>query len=464
MDTAVQVVRNADRIQPWGEDPRYWQYKGRPVLLLGGSETDHIFLYEPLKEHLDEMPEVGANYVRCTMSQREPKELKPYALRSDGTFDLDQWNDDYWERFQNMLRWTAEHEIFVQIEVWDRFDYSRDSWEISPWNPGQNVNWSYEDTGFAEVYPRHPHADDQPFFHTIPGMPLYDERLEQVRDRQERFVDRMLGFSLPYGHVLYCMNNETNTPAAWGRYWIDYIQQRASESDLLVFATDMFNDAWKGEEAVNTLNIFEDPDHYVFADISQVNSRNFDDQHWEQVLWLMSRVNEKRVRPCNNTKIYGRGYTAFGTGGPEDGVEKFWRDILAGCASARFHRPYHGNGLNDWARGSIRAARQVEERVRFWEVEPMMHLLSDRAENEAYLAARSGEKYVLYFTNGGSVKLDLSDAPGVFDVTWISVSIGEVVETTPSGGQPDPTVEGGETVEIAAPYKGGWVATLVRQS
>ena len=70
------VIQNVDRIQPWSENPQYWQYKGNPVMLLGGSKTDHIFLAESLKEHLDEMQEVGANYVRNTMSQREPKELK----------------------------------------------------------------------------------------------------------------------------------------------------------------------------------------------------------------------------------------------------------------------------------------------------------------------------------------------------------------------------------------------------
>ena len=36
----------ADQIQPYDENPRYWQYKDQPVLLLGGSKTDHIFLAE----------------------------------------------------------------------------------------------------------------------------------------------------------------------------------------------------------------------------------------------------------------------------------------------------------------------------------------------------------------------------------------------------------------------------------
>ena len=31
------------RIGVYKENPRYWQYKGRPVLLLGGSVEDNLF-------------------------------------------------------------------------------------------------------------------------------------------------------------------------------------------------------------------------------------------------------------------------------------------------------------------------------------------------------------------------------------------------------------------------------------
>ncbi|MDP6039337.1 MAG: hypothetical protein QGG64_12360, partial [Candidatus Latescibacteria bacterium] len=209
-------MTNEDRIQPWKENPRYWQYKGKPVMLLGGSETDHIFLLEGLFEHLDEMKEVGANYVRNTMSQREGIELKAHKLLSDGTFDMDQWNEEYWTRFENMLKWTAEREVFVQIEVWDRFDYSQDNWEISPWNPGKNVNYTYEETSFDAEYPEPAHRDQHPFFRSIPGMSDYSEKLDLIRGYQEAFVDKMLSYSLDYGHVLYCMDNETSTPVEWG--------------------------------------------------------------------------------------------------------------------------------------------------------------------------------------------------------------------------------------------------------
>ena len=457
-------MENQDRIQPYSQNPQYWQYKGEPVMLLGGSQTDHIFLLEGLREHLDEMYAVGANYVRNTMSQREGKELKPHKLLPDGKFDMDQWNEEYWTRFQNMLKWTAEREIFVQIEVWDRFDYSTEHWQISPWNPSNNVNYTYEQTGFATEYPRHSGQDLQPFFHSIKGMPKYDAKLDRIRAYQEAFVAKMLSYSLDYGHVLYCMNNETSTPAEWGQYWIRFIKAKAAEKGVLVCTTDMFDDAFEAENAKHTPILFSDSENYMFADISQVNSRNYNEAHWDALQWLLQHVNTL-PRPSNHTKIYGSGYYRFGTGGPEDGVERFWRNILGGSASARFHRPDSGNGLNDFAKGSIKAARIVESLVRFWDVTPQMELLSDREANEAYLAAKPGGQYVLYFTNGGSVQLDLSDASGTFGVTWVSVSMGIRTDSAANLGYRTvpKSIEGGGVVTLDAPYKGGWVVVLVKQ-
>jgi len=444
------------QLQPWPEDNRYWQYKGKPVLLLGGSNTDHLFLADNLLMHLDEISKVGGNYVRNTMCQREGIELKPYALKKDGTFDLEEWNEDYWSRFENMLKWTHEKDIIVQIEVWDRFDYSRDFWDISPWNPGVNSNYTYIETGFTESYPKHPSADKQPFFHSIPGMPMYNDKLDKIRKYQEAFVSKMLSYSLNYGHVLYCMNNETTTPVIWGQYWINFIQAKAKEKGSKVLTTDMFDDAHLGEKAVSTPIIFKDAEHYQFADISQVNSRNFGDDHWRELIFLLDKVNETHVRPSNHTKIYGGGYKSFGTGGLEDGVERFWRNILAGSASSRFHRPDSGNGLNEKAKASIKAARLLETEIKFWDIEPQMELLSDKQANEAYIAAKDGESYVLYFPYRGSVNLDLSETNGAFKLKWISITEGRWLSEEPQ------IIQGGRTIQVEAPFKGGWVAVIER--
>ena len=457
--------KNTDRIRPYVKNPRYWQYNGKPLMLLGGSKTDHIFLLDDLKTHLDEIKAAGANYVRNTMSQREGKHLKPHKMLPDGKFDLNQWNREYWRRFQNMLKWTAEREIIVQIEIWDRFDYATQHWQISPWNPGNNVNYTYKQSGFAKEYTnRQLYNDAHPFFHTVKGTSNYINRYDLIRKYQEAFVEKMLSYSLPYGHVLYCMNNETSSEAGWGRYWIRLIKARAAEKGVTVCTTDMFDDAYMAEKAKHTSLIFEDADHYMFADISQVNSRNYDQAHWERLQWLLQQVNTN-PRPGNHTKIYGSGYYSFGTGGPEDGVERFWRNILGGSASARFHRPDAGNGLNDYAKASIKAARILEGLIKFWDITPQMSLLSDRRSNEAYLAAKPGEAYALYFTNGGSVRLDLSDAMGTLDLTWISVSMGLTTRTSAAGRYRlmKNTIQGGGVVTLSTPYKGGWVAAIVKK-
>ena len=180
---------DADRIRPWEEDPRYWQYQGQPVMLLGGSQDDSLFQIPNLKEHLDEMAAVGANYIRNTMSDRPDHdfEIYPYKRLADGRYDLDRWNEAYWKRFADMLRWTHEREIIVQIEVWDRFDHSRDNWEPHPYNPKNNVNYTYEEAGFLEHYPDHPGANRQPFFFTTPKQ----RNNKVLLPYQERFVGKI---------------------------------------------------------------------------------------------------------------------------------------------------------------------------------------------------------------------------------------------------------------------------------
>ncbi len=118
----------------------------------------------------------------------------------------------------------------------------------------------------------------------------------------------------------------------------------------------------------------------------------------------------------------------------------------------RHHRPNHGNGLNEKAQASIKAVRKVETLVKFWEVTPRMDLLSERDENEAYISAVEGEKYIIYFTHGGAVDLDLSSYEKPFTLHWVSVDSGEWGSES--------ALEGGTSLEVSAPDQGGWFAVI----
>ncbi|GMV95446.1 MAG: hypothetical protein AMXMBFR82_52240 [Candidatus Hydrogenedentota bacterium] len=451
----AQSLEPAEYIRPYSENPFYWQYKGEPILLLGGSKDDNLFQLPDLEAHLDEMKAAGGNVIRNTMSARQDVgfEVYPFKRMDDGKYDLDQWNDEYWNRFENCLRLCAERDIVIQIELWDRFDYSQEHWEASPWRPANNVNYSVEQSGLVNQYPQPAWRDQQPFFHTIAGMPRYAKELDLVRGYQERIVDKMLSYSLNFGNVLYCMDNETSTPPAWGRYWMKRIQDAAAAKGVPVFVTDMFDDGFEPHRSAKIRQAIDDPAAYTFLDISQVNSRCFDEEHWNRFMWVVQEL-QASPRPITNTKIYSDGETNWGSGTPVDGVERFWRNLIGGAASCRFHRPGAGIGLNDTAKACITAARKAESIVKFWDVSPHQELLFEREPDEAYLAANPGSKYVLYFTDGGEVTLDLTQHEGTYTIRWVSIGSGD--------WGPTASVDGGQQVRVAAPGKGGWAACIIQ--
>jgi hypothetical protein len=443
----VQASADENRMRPWQENPRYWQYKGRPVLLLGGSKDDNLFQIPDLREHLEEMREIGGNYIRNTMSDRQDRGFEVYAFGrlQNGKYDLDQWNAEYWRRFENMLRWTAERDIIVQIEIWDRFDVSREHWQVHPFNPKNNVNYTFEQSGFAEDYPEHPGRNKQPFFFTTPGQ--RNNRL--VLDYQERFVAKLLSHSLKYNHVLYCIDNETSAEPAWGVHWAGFIRKQAQQADREVCITEMW-DAWD-LKASQHRHTFDHPELYDYCDVSQ-NNHQARQEHWDNFQWVR-RLLGSHPRPLNTVKTYGADTGRFGTS--RDGVERFWRHVLGGAASARVHRPDSGLGLTSPAIGSIKAARKLESVMPLWELEPNETLIRNRKPNQAYLAARPGHSYAIFMPGATTVELNLEGAPDVFDVRWINIATGEWDKRD--------TVEGGGIVRLTAPSAGAWAICLKRQ-
>ncbi|NWG12476.1 MAG: hypothetical protein HXY20_02955 [Acidobacteria bacterium] len=448
VDRPTAGADHGNRIRPYTNNPRYWQYRSRPVLLLGGSKDDNLFQIPDLKEHLEEIQKAGGNYIRNTMSDRKDKgfEVYPFRQLEGGKYDLEEWNEEYWRRFSDMLRWTAERDIIVQIEVWDRFDYSRDNWEPHPYNPKNNVNYTYADSGFAEHYPDHPGQNKQPFFFTTPGQ----RSNTAVLKYQHRFVEKLLSYTLGYDHVLYCMDNETSGGEEWGRYWAKFILEHASRVGKTVCVTEMWDD-WdiKADRHRRTL---DHPELYAFADVSQNNQKK-GQEHWDNFQWARLYI-AGSPRPLNTVKTYGADGGRFGN--TRDGLERFWRHIIGGAASARFHRPDSGIGLSAAAVASLRAARKLESLIKPWEIEPANHLLSERLDNQAYAAARPGHAYAIYFTDGGSVGLNLQGVQGRFEACWIDIATGE-------WGRKD-GLNGGRVVKISAPKSGHWVVAIRRSS
>ena len=385
-----------NRIQIYKENPRYWQYKGKSILLIGGSVKDNLFQIPNLRKHLELMKSVGGNYVRSTMGWSGEGNIPPFKKVGE-KYDLEQWNEEFWNRFRNFVKLTHEMDIIVQIEVWATFAYYREPWAANPFNPKNNSNYTAEETGLPTVVKDHPVAAKNNFFWSVPK-----ERNQRiVLKYQEKFVDKLLAETLPYGHILYCMDNETAVTAAWGEYWATYIQRKAKEAGREVETTEMW-DPWDLSDEKHKAT-FDHPETYSFCDISQ-NNHQKRQRHWDNAQKIRSQLTP--IRPINNIKIYGA--DGGRSGSTQDGLERFWRNIFGGFASARFHRPNGGVGLTKIAQKHLKSMRMITDEMDVFTCEPHNELLSNREENEAYTFANPGKEYAVYFPKGGSVDLNLS--------------------------------------------------------
>jgi hypothetical protein len=446
-------------IQPFEANRYYWQFRGEPILLLGGSDDDNLFQWETaaLRAQLDSLQAAGGNYVRNTMSSRDEGNLQPFARGADGKYDLDQWNPEYWERLEQFLRMTAERDIFVQIEFWDPWDTYAGMWARNPWNPANNVNDTPSDTRLETAYASPQYRDGtsfgrpHDFFLTPPS--LQNDRT--LLARQQRFVEQVLARSLPYGHVLYCVSNEIHPqyPPQWGWYWAEFIREKAAAAGRSVFVTEMY---WTFDfQADQHRASFDRPDLYGYFEASQNSATRLAEAHWHNLQFARRRLAD-HPRPINHTKTYGADSGPVWAGKDRDALERFWRNLIGGAASIRFHRPPAGLGLSETSQTHLKSARLLAGEFDFFQATPdaSHRLLGDRAANEAYLSSVGSEQFAIYFPDGGSVSLDVRETAGRFMLRWLDV---EAARWTGSR-----TVGGGAQLELQTPGRGHWVALLTR--
>ncbi|MFC1961166.1 hypothetical protein ACFLYO_10700 [Chloroflexota bacterium] len=438
-------MTNNDRIQPYSANPFYWQYKGQPVLLLGGSVEDNLFQIKDITSQLDQLQAAGGNYVRCTMSSRDAGDAWPFEQEAlTDLYDLNQPGQDYWGRFAHFLQLATERDIILQIELWDRFDYARGPWLDNPYNPKNNIHYTSKESGLPIRCDSHPSQRESCFFRTVPSL----ENNELLLRFQHAQVDKLLELALPYGNVLYCIDNETNEDPAWPEYWTRYLKYRANEAGVSIYVTEMW-DAWDLNDPMHEAT-FAHPELYDFVDVSQ-NNHNPPDHHWQNLLDRRQKIAASGyVRPMNNVKIYGANTGRYGTN--RDAQERMWRNVFAGLASSRFHRPPSGQGLNPVAQAHLRALRMITDEMNIFACTPHNDLLSNHSTNEAFCTANP-----VFFPDGGNILLDASAISGnMLTIRWLDIRANHWL-----GGDSAPHVDNG-LLHLVTPEEEGYWAVLVQ--
>ena len=455
----VVIDLDEDRIKPYTQNPRYWQYQGKPILLLGGTKDDNLFQISGLESHLDDLRACGGNYIRNTMSSRNSSSkfdqgqgtVSAFRKLANGKYDLDQWNEEYWQRLANMLELTRSKNIIPQIEIWAFHDFNKKNYKNNPWRPENNINYHVTDTKLTNVavdVSKEKHA----FFLSVPGL----NNDEVLLGYQQRFVDKLLSYTRNYNHILYCITNEIHPqfPPEWGWFWAKYIKNKAAEVGKAIEVTEMFwhpNLRSKQQKAS-----LKHPEIYSYFEASQ-NSANEGQENGDNLQFCWDYLGNRHPRPINNVKIYGADSGPPWAKKSVNAERRFWRNIVGGSASSRFHRPVAGIGLNPRAKTHLKSMRLLTNELNIFMCKPDIEytLLTDRDEDEAYLIYETNSQYAVYFPDGGAVGLDLKEAPGRFRLKWLDISNGSWLDES--------TLTGGRIVELSTPKTTGhWTVLLKR--
>jgi hypothetical protein len=472
-------------IEIYPKNRSYWQYDGKPVMLLGGTDDEALFHWagnmELLLEQLDLLVSCGGNYVRCTMSVRRgdnpiyPVREQPYVRLKNGKYDLDTWNPEFWRRFRVFLEQCKKRDIIVQIELWATHDLvhlrsdTPGVWPTHPLNPKNNINYGFHP---ETVFPRRSRGSmNDAFYQTIPAL----KHDQTVLKYQQTFVDKVLSYALSFNNVLYCVDNEQRPqhPYQWGHYWAKYIQNRAKQQGKTVYVSEMHRDfktprdksLSRTERMVGGkfAYVFDYPQIFPFLELSETSTRFSDyDELWRN-LEVIRKYTSKFPRPMTNVKVYGGGdKSTFRKRRPT--IHRFCELVCAGRSAVRFHRPVRGGengmGLNPAAQACLKAVRRFCDLVEPWRCTPNLDLLRNREDNEAYMLANPGVVYGILMTGSygdGMVRLDTCNYSGAYTLTWINLETGQSLKAE--------SVTVADEIDIKAPAKGskyGWLAALVK--
>lgn len=431
---------NINRIQPYHDNPSYWQYKGKPVLLIGGSKNDNLFQNIDVNDHLDSLTSIGGNYLRCTMSSRDSGDVYPYSQDTEsGKYDLNRWNEEYWQRLTTFLNATKERDIIVQLEIWATYDFytrSDKPWYRNPFHPDNNINYDQDESGLPSVFESRGGTLINSFFESVPSI----KDLPLVLQHQKNFVDKLLSVTFNFNHILYCIDNETNAHPDWGLFWAKYIRNRAMEREVQIEVTEMWdtfdptNGAIPGAkiqdpeihfftQRSNVASTLNHPEHYSFIDISN-NSVQTGKVHFETGHWVWDQVQRSGIiRPVNTVKIYGSDNTSWaGAGNSHDAGERFWRNIFAGAATSRFHRPNAGLGLSKISMTHIKSMRMITDEFDIFTCKPYNnHLKKEGVEKEVYCLAGEDGNYAVVFFDSTDYNIDISLATKEIQVKWLDI-------------------------------------------
>ena len=144
------------RLHP--ENPHYFLFRGRPAVLVTGTEHYGAVLNLDFNyvRYLDELRSKGLNLTRTftgvyrevpgnfriagnTLAPAPGRFICPWVEVSRDKFDLKRWNPAYFRRLKDFVRQAGKRGIVVELSLFCPY-YEDSMWDVAPWNAKNNIN------------------------------------------------------------------------------------------------------------------------------------------------------------------------------------------------------------------------------------------------------------------------------------------------------------------------------------
>jgi hypothetical protein len=344
------------------------------------------------------------------------------ALDGKPRFDLERFNDAYFQRLQARVRAARDRGIYVSVMLFEGWglQHVADAWKAHPFHPENNVNGLDGD------------AD-----HDGRGLEVHTLQLPRVTRLQEAYVRQVIDTVNEFDNVLYEIANESGAySTGWQAHFIRFIHDYEQGKPRRHPAGMTFQYARDAKQRGANTNLFGSPADWISPnpDAGEFNYRT-------------------NPPPADGRKVILTDTDhLWGIGGD---VAWVWKSYLRGL-NPLFMDPYRQVVLQEgsdpkWdpVRRAMGASRRLAARVNLAAMTPRGDLASS-----GYCLANPVKEYLVYLPKGGEVTVDVSAATGPLRVEWIHPIEGT---TTPGG-----TVAGGTKRVLAAPYPGEAVLHVVQ--
>ncbi len=435
VSSSAQEIRGTLRVHP--DNPRYFTDDDRRAILLVGSHTwanlqDMLvndvgpFEYDA---YLDFLEAHGHNFFRMwvweqaegapwtrdrTQYRPLPYERTGPGLAADGEpkFDLDRWNEAFFDRLRQRVVAAGSRGIFVSIMLFQ--------------------GWSLDKTesGFGDPLPYHPFAaennvngldvprttndsDEVPTLHSL--------RVPEILRRQEDYVRKVIDTVNDLDNVLYEIINEGGA-LDWQEHMIRLVHETEADrgkrhpvGETYRYTPKMLNDDLFASSA-DWISPANEPGSLFTPGSTPLQDYIEDPPAADGRKVVVSDTDHLWGHGGNYRwawKSFTRGLNLlfmdpwWPLGGRLDPVKASW--MFQGGIS-KDQRDYP-----DWEllRQNMGVIRRVSEEIDLAAMVPREDLASTR-----FCLAAEGEAYVVYLPEGGSVTLDLRGGPGPYAAEW----------------------------------------------